>query len=276
MSKRKPYPSDLTDERWALLEPLITAWKAGRPSATGHQSTHDMREIVNALLYQNRTGCQWDFLPHDLPQKGASYYYFALWRDDGTDHKIHDLLRWYERERLRRFADPSLVALDTQSKRAAAGVPALTTGKDPGKKVPGRKLGLAVDVNGLVIAAVVVPANIHENTVGKTLLDKTAEQAATVTKVLVDQGFKTSVVEHGKNLGIDVEIVERNPDQQGFAPQAKRWVVERAYGILSMYRRLVREYDHRPTSALSRVYWAMTDVMSRRLTATTAPAWRDA
>lgn len=80
MSERKPYPSDLSDECWALIEPVITAWKAARPSATGYQGVHEMREIVNAILYQNRTGCQWDFLPHDLPQKGAAYYYFAAWR----------------------------------------------------------------------------------------------------------------------------------------------------------------------------------------------------
>lgn len=144
------------------------------------------------------------------------------------------------------------------------------------KKVPGRKLGLAAGVLGLVIAAVVVPASAHENTVGTVLLDKVAAQAATVKKALVDQGFKNTVVEHGASLGIDVEIVQRNPDQRGFVPQARRWVAERAYGILMMFRRLVREYDHRTETAQSRVYWAMTDTMARRLTAATAPAWRDA
>ncbi|MFF3469341.1 IS5 family transposase [Streptomyces sp. NPDC002619] len=276
MSERKPYPSDLSDERWALTEPVITAWKAAHPSVTGHQGVYEMREIINAILYQNRHGCQWDFLPHDLPPKGAAYYYFAAWRDDGTDQKIHDLLRWYTREQKRRLADPSLVVLDTQSKRAAAGVPAATTGKDAAKRVPGRKLGLAVDVLGLVVAVMVVAASAHENTVGIRLLDKVAEQTGMVTKALVDQGFKTAVVEHGAQLGIDVEIVERNPADKGFTPQVKRWIVERAYGILMMYRRLVREYDHRPQSAESRVYWAMTDVMTRRLTGTTTLTWRGA
>ncbi|MFJ8025353.1 IS5 family transposase [Streptomyces sp. NPDC096311] len=275
MSERKPYPSDLSDECWALIEPVITAWKAARLSATGYQGVHEMREIVNAILYQNRTGCQWGYLPHDLPQKGAAYYYFAAWRDDGTDQKIHDLLRWYTREQRHRSADPSLVVLDTQSKRAAAGVPAATTGKDAAKRVSGRKLGLAVDVLGLVIAVVVTAASAHENHVGARLLDKVAQQTDTAKKALVDQGFKSAVVDHGTRLGIDVEIVQRNPADKGFIPQTKRWIVERAYGILTMYRRLVREYDHRPRSAESRVYWAMTDVMTRRLTCTTALTWRD-
>ncbi|GAB3904240.1 transposase [Microbispora bryophytorum] len=75
------------------------------------------------ILYQSRTGCQWDFMPHDLPPRSAVYYYFAKWRDDGTDQTIHDLLRWQAREKRGRLADPSLAVLDTQSVHAAAGVP---------------------------------------------------------------------------------------------------------------------------------------------------------
>ena len=102
VSERKPYPSDLPDEQWALIEPVITAWKDRHRSVSGHQGVYDMREIVNATLYQGRTGCQWAYLPHDLPPKSATYYYFATWRDDGTDQVIHELLRCQVRERARR------------------------------------------------------------------------------------------------------------------------------------------------------------------------------
>ncbi|WNI34370.1 IS5 family transposase [Streptomyces sp. ITFR-6] len=276
MSMRKPYPSDLTDEQWELVDPVITAWKARHPSVSGHQGKYAMREIVNAILYQNRTGCQWEFLPHDMPPPGAVKYYFYLWRDEGTDQDIHDLLRWQLREKRKRLADPSLVVLDTQSIHASVGVPATTTGKDAAKRVPGRKRCLAVDVLGLVIDCVVLPASEHENTAGIALLDGVAEQCDTVTKALVDQGFKKSVVERGKNHGIDVEIVERNPDQSGFVPQAKRWIVEQTNGILMFYRRLVRDYEHAPASSRSRVLWAMASVMSRRLTGATLASWRTA
>ncbi len=231
MSMCNPYSSDLTDEPWVLIEPVITAWKARHPSVSGHQGKYAMREIVNAILYQNRTGCQWEFLPNDLLPPGAVKYYFYLWRDDGTDQTIHDLLRWQLREKKRRLADPSLVAMDTQSIHAAVGVPADTTGKDASKKVPGRKRCLAVDV-GLVIAIAVLPASAHDNAAGIALLDGVAEQTDTARKALVDQGFKKSVVDHGATLGIDVEIVERNPTDQGFVPQAKRWIVEQTNGIL--------------------------------------------
>ncbi|MDQ0772993.1 transposase [Streptomyces aurantiacus] len=253
---------------------MITAGKAGHPSVSGHQGRYAMREIVNAILYQNRSGCQGDQLPHDLPPAGAVKYYFYTWRDDGTDQTIQDLLRWQLREKRRRLADPSLVILDTQSIHAAVGVPATTTGKDTAKKVPGRKRCLAVDVLGLVAAVAVLPASAHDNAAGIALLDGMAAQTDTVRKYLVDQGFKKSVVDHGKQYGIDVETVERNPADKGFVPQAKRWVVEQTNGILMFYRRLVRDYEHRPASSRSRVFWAMTSVMARRLTGATVPARR--
>lgn len=268
VSERKPYPSDLSNGQWSLIEPVITARKDRHRSVSGHQGAYAMREIVNAIPYQGRTGCQWAYLPHDLPPKSATYYYFAAWRDDGTDQVIHELLRCQVREKARRLEDPTLVVLDTQSVHAAAGVPSSTTGRDAGKRVPGRKRGLAVDVLGLVIAVTVLAAGI-------ALLDQVAENATTVRKALVDQGFKNAVVAHGSLLGIDVEIVERNPQETGFVPQPKRWRVEQTYGILILHRRLVRDYEHRPASSASRVYWAMTQVMARRLTGANTPTWRD-
>ncbi|MDH6221547.1 IS5 family transposase [Streptomyces pseudovenezuelae] len=276
MSARKPYQSDLTDGQWALIEPVLTAWKNRHRSVSGHQGRYPMREIVNSILYQSRTGCQWALLPNDLPPKSATYYYFAAWRDDGTDQHIHELLRCQVRERNRRLEDPTLVILDTQSVRAATGVPSDTTGRDAAKRVPGRKRGLAVDVLGLVIAVTVLAASVHDNAAGITLLDQVAVAAGgSVSKALVDQGFKNQVVTHGAALGIDVEIVRRNPEERGFVPQPKRWRVEQTFGILILHRRLVRDYEHRPASSASRVYWAMTHVMARRLTDTNTLTWRD-
>ncbi|OKK09744.1 transposase [Streptomyces sp. CB02488] len=195
-----------------MIEPVITAWKGRHRSVSGHQGAYDMREIVNAILYQGRTGCQWAY----LPQKSATYYYFATWRDDGTDQVIHELLRRQVRERARRSEDPALVILDTQSVHVAAGAPADTSGHDPAKRVPGR------------------------------------------------------------TLGIDVEIVARDPQIKRFVPQPKRWRAEQTYGTLILHRRLVRDYEHHPSSSVSRVYWAMTHVMTRRLTGANTPTWREA
>lgn len=223
--EREPYPSDLSDEQWVL----IMAWKQSRVarSATGDPGSCDLREVVNAIFYRNRTGCQWRYLPHDLPSWSAVFYYFGLWREDGLDQRIQELLRCQVRERARRLEGPSLV-IDTQPVRAAAGVPKTTTGLDANKKVSGRKRGLAVDVLGL--------------------------------------GFKDEALIHGALAGIDVEVVRRNPDDQGkgFVPQPKRWIVEQVNGTLMLHRRLAREYDHRSDASASRVYWASIANMTRR------------
>lgn len=276
MGDRKPYPSDVSDEQWELIGPFLQAWKAKRVavSVSGREGDYDLREIVNAIFYQNRTGCQWAYLPHDLPPKSATYYYFALWRDDGTDQVIHDLLRCQAREKVGRAEDPSAVVLDTQSIRAANHVPAATTGKDAAKKVSGRKRGLAVDALGLVIAVVVTAASVTDNAIGIRLLDKVVAHTPTVSRAWVDAGFKQDLALHGAVLGVDVEVVKRSDTRPGFVPIRKRWIVEQVNGTLMLHRRLVREYESRPESSVSRTLWASTANIVRRLTGTSTPSWR--
>ncbi|MFE2070614.1 transposase [Streptomyces sp. NPDC059467] len=178
-----------------------------------------MREIVNAILYQARTGCQWRY----LSPESAVYYYFAEWRDDGTAETVHDLLRWQTREIRKRREGPTAVILDSQTVRASVNVPKDTTMLDPGKKGPGRKRGIATGVLGLIIAVVVVvvvvvvvgAASVHDDAIGIALLDNVAATAPTVTKGWVDAGFKQAVVEHGARFGIDVEIVQRESRGKG-------------------------------------------------------------
>ncbi|GAA0985814.1 hypothetical protein GCM10009555_061950 [Acrocarpospora macrocephala] len=186
VGERKRYPSDLSDEQWAVIGPFLDAWKARHPSVSGHQGRYALREIVNSIFYQNRTGCQWAY----LPPKSATYYYFALWRDDGTDQTIHDLLRRQAREQAGRAEDPTAVVLDTQSIRAANHIPANTTGKDAAKRVPSRKRGLAVDTLGLIIAVVVMAASATDNQIGVRLLDRVVAHTPTVAKAWVDAGVQ--------------------------------------------------------------------------------------
>ncbi|WP_055489041.1 IS5 family transposase [Streptomyces sp. TP-A0356] len=274
MSERRGYYTDTTDEQWALIEPVITAWKAAHPSVSGHTGRYAMRAIVDALLYQIRSGCQWSLHPAGFPPASAVKCYFYRWRDEGLDQVIHEILRCQVRERAGRAEDPSLVVLDTQSLHAAVNIPASTTGLDAAKKVPGRKRGIAVDIIGLVIAVVVLAASVHDNQIGTALLTRVASRTARVSKALVDQGFKNTVVEHGAALGIDVEIVERNAREVGFAPQPIRWRVEQTLVTLMLQRRLVRGYEANPPSSESRVYWAITAVMARRLTGAASRTWR--
>jgi transposase len=164
--------------------------------------------------------------------------------------------------------------VDTQSIRAANHIPAATTGKDAGKKVPGRKRGLAVDALGLIIAVVVTAASVTDNAIGIQLLDKLAEHTPTVTHAWVDAGFKQDFALHGALLGVDVEVVKRSDALPGFIPVKKRWIVEQVNGTLMLHRRLVREYESRPESSVSRTLWASMANMVRRLTGTSTATWR--
>lgn len=166
------------------------------------------------------------------------------------------------------------MVLDSQSVRAAAGVPKTTTGLDAGKKTPGRKRGLAVDVIGLVISVVVIAANAHDNQIGTALLSKVSAENASVSKAFVDAGFKDQVAIHGATVGIDVEVVSRLNGETEFRPLPKRWVVEQTQGTLILHRRLVRDYEHDPDSTASRVYWAASANMARRLTHERTLPWR--
>lgn len=153
---------------------------------------------------------------------------------------MQELLRCQVREEARRLEDPSLTIIDTQSVRAAAGVPRATTGLDANKKLSGRKRGLAVDVLGLIIGLVVLAASAHDNAAGAALLDQAAERCGNrLEKALADQGFKDQVAIDGALLDIGVEVVRRSPDDQGqgFVPQLRRWIVEQVNGSLILHCR---------------------------------------
>ncbi|MGW6145357.1 IS5 family transposase [Streptomyces sp. NPDC055140] len=273
MSTRRPYRSDVSDARWALIEPVFAAWRAGRTGPGVAARVHDLREIVNAILYVNRTGIPWEYLPHDLPPHKTVYDYYAKWEADGTTGRVHDLLRDKTRRAHGCAAQPSAAVVDAQSVKTSANVAETSQGIDAGKKIKGRKRHLITDTLGLVLAVIVTAASVHDSTGGKQLLDELAATHPTVTKVCADGGYQTSVFQHGAGLGIDVEVVKR-PTAKGFQPLPKRWVTERTFGWLIQHRRLARDYETLPQRSRAMIHWAMANKMSRELTGESAPPWR--
>jgi transposase len=276
MSQRKPYPSDLSDARWALIEPTLTAWRQARLDRrpTGHPATIELRDVFNAILYVNRTGIPWKYLPHDFPSHATVYFYYAAWRDEGIFMQLNYDLTCLARVKQGRKPEPTACVIDTQSVKTSTNVPLATQGIDAAKKIVGRKRGIVTDTLGLILAVIVTAASLSENAVGVRLLDHVTSTYPTISKSWVDTGFKNTVVEHGARLGVDVEVVSRDAQKRGFHVVKRRWVVERSLGWIMLHRRLSRDYETLPASSEAMIHIASIDNLAKRITDETTPTWR--
>jgi transposase len=248
MTSRPAYPADLSDARWALIEPVLSSWRAARAQAGLGLSepAHDLREIVNAILYVNRAGCAWQMLPHDFPPYKTVYDYYATWGKDGTAEAIHDLLRRTVRAQAGRSPGPSAALVDAQSVTTSGNVPESSQGIDAGKKIKGRKRHIATGTLGLLLAVLVTAASVQDTPGGRAVVAGLAARRPSVTRTWVDAGYHRSVAQAGAAHGIDVEVVSKDPGHKGFRPLPKRWAVERTYGWLMLHRRLARDYETLP------------------------------
>ncbi|MFJ7241857.1 IS5 family transposase [Streptomyces olivaceus] len=278
MSERRPYPSDLSDARWELIEPVLAVWRferRGRALGFGRPPEHELREIMNAILYVDRTGVQWRYLPHDFPPWETVYGYFAKWQKEGVFAQLNGLLRELVRQKEGRRVQPSACVIDAQSVKTSISVPAASQGTDAGKKIVGRKGSIVTDALGLLLAVLVTAASVQDSVAGAQLLDQVAAGHPGIRKVWVDGGYRQHLVEHAATLGIDMEITARTPGTRGFTPIPKRWAIERTYGMFMLHRRLARDYETLPARSEAMIHLAMTDLMARRLTGEATISWRN-
>jgi putative transposase len=259
------YPTDLTDEQWALLQlvlpPSRTPRTRGRPRA-------DWRRICNGLLYMVRAGCAWRLLPRDFGRWKTVYHYFRQWTRQGCWQVIHDVLRGAVRAQAGKRAEPTAAILDSQTVRAAD--QAGERGYDAAKKTKGIKRHILVDTLGMLLAVCVTPADVAERAGARRFLDRALAGFRWLRCLWADQGyagedFAAWVAAHRKTGTLRLEVVPRDQTRRGFTALPKRWLVERTFGWFMQHRRLVRHYEVKPTQAEALLHISMIGIMLRRL-----------
>jgi putative transposase len=252
----------MTDAQWELIKALIPAAKRG-----GRPRKVDMREVVNTVFYQARTGVQWDYLPHDLLPKSTVWDYFVAWQKDGTWQKMLDTLRGQIRTEAGREETPSAGCIDTQSvKTTERGGP---SGYDANKKIDGRKRHIVVDTLGLLMVVAVTTANLDDGThapkvLGKLKPDKFPRLAA----MFADNKYNNHTLDAWmaqQQVSYRLEISSKPPDKKEFVPLKIRWVVERTFAWLGRCRRLSRDYEYKTAHSETWVQISAIQMMVRRL-----------
>jgi putative transposase len=254
------YPSDVTDEQWARIRPHIPVYPGGRPRTT------DLRDVVDAIFYLLRTGCQWRYLPKDFPPKSTVWRYFDEWRHNGTLEIIHDAVRDEVRRQEKPGQPRRTASIDSQSVDTTSGGEA--RGRDNAKNVDGRKRHIVVDSLGLLLAVVVTAANVDDAAAAPEALEQLAGQRlGKVRRVYADNKYHN----HGlygwvaDNGFYELEIVRRPKGAEGWVRLPIRWTVERTFAWLGKYRRLSVDREKSTRSAEAMIRLAMIHLMLNRL-----------
>jgi putative transposase len=258
--RTQSYPSDVSDAQWALVEPLIPVYSGGRPRKT------DLRDVVDAVFYVLRTGCQWRFLPKDFPPKSTVWRYFDEWRHNGALDAIHDTLRKKVRAAEKPYHPRTTASVDSQSVDTTSG--GEQRGRDNAKNVDGRQRHLVVDSMGLLLAVRVSTASVDDAKAAQALFGRLEGQpVGKVRRVFADNKYHNFALYEWveDNAPWKLVIVRRPDGKKGWVDLPLRWTVERTFAWLGRCRRLSKDREKSVLSSEAFVKLAMIHLMLNRL-----------
>ena len=253
------YASGTTDLEWAVIEPHMPP-----PAVCGCKRAVRLRDVVDAIFYIARSGCQWRMLPKDFPHFNTVQRYFYAWRDEGRWEIINHALLMAVREATGREAGPTAGIVDSQSvKTTESGGP---RGYAAEKKINGRKRHLVTDTPGLLVGAIVHPGDIQDRDGAPLLLASVCSLVPWMRHIFADGGYagdklKTAMAKLGTWT---IDIVKRSDAAKGFVLLPRRWVVERTIAWLNRNRRLAKDFERSIGSAVTWIYIASVKLISRR------------
>jgi len=259
------YPSDLTNDEWAVIEPLIPPARRG-----GRGRSTDMRAVMNGVMYILSTGCQWRYMPADLPPYSTVFGYMSLWRRNRTLDKIHYALFLLCREKEDKKEEPTACVIDSQSVKSAekGGDSIDPPGFDGGKLIKGKKRHILVDSTGLLLVAIVTSADVQDRDGGLLLLVTLCGMFPMLKKMFADSAYGGPIFQSGLNNilpQLNVEIIRRSDKVKGFVPLPKRWIVERTIAWLNRCRRLAKDWENLNCNGLAFLKLASIRLMLRKL-----------
>ena len=259
--REQHYPSDVNDAQWALIEPRLPA-----PPGGGRPPKTDMRDVVDAIFYILRTGCQWRYLPKDFPPKSTVWNYFDRWRGDGTLDSIHDALRTKVRAAQKPYSPRTTASVDSQSVDTTSG--GEQRGRDNAKNVDGRKRHIVVDSMGLLLAVLVTSADVDDAKAAAELFGRLGGQPMSKVRLMyADSKYHNFALYEWveENARYEMSIVRRPEGAKGWVLLPIRWTVERTFAWLGKCRRLSKDREKSVLSSEAFIKLAMIHLMLNRL-----------
>jgi len=251
------YPTDLNDSQWQVIKQFLN---------TRRKRKHDLRKVLNAIMYLVKTGCQWRMLAAIYPNWQTVYYYFSKWKNQQILERIRCFLVRHARLKQGRAEQPSAGIIDTQSVKSTLVSNREHTGYDGGKKIKGIKRHIVVDTLGLLLDVTVHSANVADRRGASMILPKLGLNWPQITTIFADGGYPPpqKVDKKGQQLcGYSLEIVKRT-ELNTFKVVPKRWIVERTFAWIETNRRNAKSYERLPDSAEAIVQLSAIRIMLKQ------------